>query len=64
MKTYSSMELIKMLQSDGWYFYKANGSHFHFKHPMKHGKVTVPHPRKNIPIKTAKSIFQQAEIKT
>ncbi|KAB3524918.1 type II toxin-antitoxin system HicA family toxin [Alkaliphilus serpentinus] len=62
MKTYSSMELIKILEADGWYFFKANGSHNHFKHPSKKGKVTVPHPRKDIPIKTVKSIFLQAGI--
>lgn len=62
MKIYSSMEVIKILQADGWYFYKANGSHFHYKHTTKSGKVTVPHPRKDMPIKTIKSIFQQAGI--
>lgn len=62
MKTYSSMEMIKILEADGWYFFKANGSHNHFKHPSKKGKVTVPHPRKDIPIKTVKSILQQAGI--
>jgi predicted RNA binding protein YcfA (HicA-like mRNA interferase family) len=62
MKTYSSMELIKILQADGWCFYKANGSHHHFRHPIKKGKVTVPHPRKDLPAKTVKGIFQQAGI--
>ncbi|MBS4030906.1 MAG: type II toxin-antitoxin system HicA family toxin [Clostridiales bacterium] len=62
MKSYSSNELIKILNQNGWYFYKANGSHHHFKHPTKKGKVTIPHPRKSIPIKTVISIFQQAEI--
>ncbi|WP_207637509.1 type II toxin-antitoxin system HicA family toxin [Desulfotruncus alcoholivorax] len=51
-----------MLEAYGWYFHKANGSHHHFKHPSKKGNVTVPHPRKNIPTKTVKSILQQAGI--
>jgi len=35
MRLYSSMELIKILNDDGWYFYGATGSHHHFKHPIK-----------------------------
>ncbi|QUH26162.1 type II toxin-antitoxin system HicA family toxin [Serpentinicella alkaliphila] len=62
MKTYSSMELIKILESDGWYFFKANSSHHHFKHLSKKGKVTIPRPRKDMPTKTVKSILQQAGI--
>lgn len=56
------MELIKILEADGWYFYKATGSHNHFKHPSKKGKVTIPHPKKDFPPKTVKSILQQAGI--
>lgn len=37
-----SREVIKILKSDGWYLYKTKGSHVHFKHPVKSGKVTVP----------------------
>ena len=63
MKSYSSMELIKLLNDDGWFFYKASGSHHHFKHPTKKGKVTIPHPRKDIPRKTVENILRQAGIK-
>ncbi len=42
MKSYSSMDLIKILNDDGWYFYKATGSHRHFKHPIKKGKLLSP----------------------
>ncbi len=35
MKSYSSFELAKILKAHGWYFYKANGSHHHYKHPTK-----------------------------
>ncbi|NLC47423.1 MAG: type II toxin-antitoxin system HicA family toxin [Firmicutes bacterium] len=63
MKSYSSRELIKLLNDDGWYFYKASGSHHHFKHPTKKGKVTIPHPRKDIPRKTIENIIKQAGIK-
>ena len=60
MKSYSSRELIKMLEADGWTLARVAGSHHVFKHNVKKGTVTVPHPRKDIPIKTVKSILSQA----
>ncbi|MDF3054764.1 MAG: hypothetical protein K0Q74_671 [Gammaproteobacteria bacterium] len=38
-------------------------SHCQFKHPTKKGKVTVPHPKKDLPLKTFQSILKQAELK-
>jgi predicted RNA binding protein YcfA (HicA-like mRNA interferase family) len=35
----------------------------HFKHPGKSGRVTVPHPYKDLPIGTLKSIERQSGIK-
>ena len=58
-----SRELIKRLQKDGWYEVTQVGSHKQFKHPMKKGRVTVPHPSRDIPIGTLKSIEKQAGIK-
>jgi predicted RNA binding protein YcfA (HicA-like mRNA interferase family) len=63
MKIYSSKEIIKMLEKDGWHLKRIIGSHHHFKHPSKPGKVTVPHPRKDLKPGTAKSIFKQAGFK-
>lgn len=63
MKSYSSREVIKMLIADGWYEVGCVGDHHQFKHPTKKGRVTVTHPRKDIPIKTLKSIEKQAGIK-
>ncbi|OPX04315.1 type II toxin-antitoxin system HicA family toxin [Geobacillus proteiniphilus] len=60
MKSYSSKELIKIIQQDGWYIVRTSGSHHQFKHPSKPGLVTIPHPKKNVPIKTVKSILKQA----
>lgn len=58
-----SREIIKALKSDGWYQVGIVGSHHHFKHPTKKGKVTVPHPRKDVPKKTLASIWKQAGLK-
>jgi len=63
MKSYSSREIIKILEADGWYYIGTVGDHWHFKHPAKPGKVTVTHPVKNIPIGTLKRIAKQAGIK-
>ena len=52
----SSKEIIKMLEADGWILRAVEGSHHHFKHPSKKGKVTVPHPNKDLHIKTVNSI--------
>ncbi|ANB57392.1 ycfA-like family protein [Anoxybacillus sp. B7M1] len=60
MKSYSSKELIKMIQQDGWYIVRTTGSHHQFKHPSKPGLVTIPHPKKDLPTKTIKSILKQA----
>jgi predicted RNA binding protein YcfA (HicA-like mRNA interferase family) len=58
-----SREIIKRLKENGWYQVGTTGSHHHFKHPLNKGKVTVVHPKKDIPIKTLKSIEKQSGIK-
>lgn len=63
MRNKSSREVIKMLKEDGWELVAQEGSHTQFKHPMKKGRVTVPHPKKTLPIGTLKSIMKQAGLK-
>lgn len=55
-----SRQLIRNLEQDGWYRVAQRGSHVQFKHPAKPGRVTVPHPKKDIPVGTLKSIARQA----
>ena len=55
-----SADIIKLIKTDGWYLVNVVGSHHQFKHPSKPGKVTVPHPKKDLPLATARSIFKQA----
>ena len=57
----TSREIIARLKKDGWYLVHIRGSHHHFKHPEKSGRVTVPHPKKDLPKGTMRSIFRQAE---
>jgi len=46
----SSREVIQRLREDGWYEVAHEGSHKQFKHNTKKGRVTVPHPVRDIPI--------------
>ena len=59
----NSRDVIKALQKDGWYEVNQVGSHKQFKHATKPGRVTVPRPKRDIPIGTLKSIEKQAGIK-
>ena len=56
----TSHEIIARLEADGWYHVATRGSHKQYKHPEKTGRVTVPHPKKDLPIGTVKSIVRQA----
>ncbi len=58
-----SGEVIAALKADGWREVARKGSHAQFKHPTKPGRVTVPHPRKDIATGTLRSIERQAGIR-
>lgn len=62
MKSYSSREVIRMLKADGWYEVGCDGDHHQFKHSSKSGRVTVTHPKKDIPTGTLKSISKQSGV--
>jgi predicted RNA binding protein YcfA (HicA-like mRNA interferase family) len=34
-------EIIKLIETDGWYLIATRGSHRQYKHPDKPGRVTV-----------------------
>lgn len=59
----SSRDIIKLLKADGWELVAVKGSHHQFKHPEKKGRVTVPHPKKDLTKKTENSIRKQAGLK-
>ena len=58
-----SRDIIRILEGDGWRLVRISGSHHHFKHPAKPGKVTVAHPVKDVPIGTLKSIERQSGVR-
>jgi predicted RNA binding protein YcfA (HicA-like mRNA interferase family) len=55
-----SKEVMRRLKDDGWYIVNIRGSHHQFKHPTNPGKVTLPHPKKDLPIGTVRNIFSQS----
>lgn len=56
----TSREVISRLKAEGWKLVNTKGSHQQFKKPNRSGRVTVPHPKKDLPIGTLKSIAKQA----
>jgi predicted RNA binding protein YcfA (HicA-like mRNA interferase family) len=59
----NSREVIRLLQQSGWQQVAKKGSHVQFKHPDLPGRVTVPHPKQDVPIGTLRSIEKQAQMK-
>lgn len=54
-------EVIKLLKKDGWTNTSSKGSHLHFTHATKPGKVTVPfHGATDLGKGLVNSIFKQA----
>jgi predicted RNA binding protein YcfA (HicA-like mRNA interferase family) len=56
----SSRDIIAALERAGWYEVNRKGSHVQFKHATRPGRVTVPHPHRDIPIGTVKNIEKQS----
>jgi predicted RNA binding protein YcfA (HicA-like mRNA interferase family) len=59
----NSREVIAALQADSWFEVARKGSHIQFKHPSKPGRTTVPHPERDIPIGTLRSIERQSGLR-
>ena len=59
----SSHDVIQALKAAGWTLARAKGSHRHYRHPTRPGLVTVPHPRKDLPMGTLRSIARQSGVK-
>ena len=56
-------DLERQILAAGWTFKSQEGSHRHYVHPVKPGKVTIPFHCKDIPKGTERSILKQAGIK-
>ena len=56
----NSRDIIRRLQQEGYRLARVKSSHHQFKHAVTGQRVTVPHPRKDIPLKTVRNIYEQA----
>lgn len=48
--------LIAALRGAGWEEVRVTGDHHFFRHPTRPGLINVPHPKKQLPIGTLRSI--------
>lgn len=56
----NSRDVIRQLAAEGWVLARTKGSHHQYRHPHRSGLVTVPHPKRDLPIGTLRSIAKQA----
>jgi predicted RNA binding protein YcfA (HicA-like mRNA interferase family) len=57
-------DVIKRLETDGWYLARTRGDHRQFKHAAKPGIVTVAGKSGvDVPVGTLKNIWRQAQLK-
>lgn len=56
-------EMEKEILADGWVYKNQEGSHRHYTHPTKPGKVTIPFHNGDLSPKTENSIRKQAGLK-
>jgi predicted RNA binding protein YcfA (HicA-like mRNA interferase family) len=55
------VEVLRLLERDGWELSRTRGSHRQYRHQTRPGKVTVPgKPSSTLHPKTLASIFKQA----
>ncbi len=60
----TAKEAVQKLKAEGWEEVKGGKTaHKHFKHPKKHGKVTVSMHKGDIPLPAVKSIEKQSGVK-
>jgi predicted RNA binding protein YcfA (HicA-like mRNA interferase family) len=59
----NSRTIIRKLEAAGWRLVRVKGSHHQFRHPDHPNRVTVQHPRKDVPIGTLRSIERQSGVR-
>jgi predicted RNA binding protein YcfA (HicA-like mRNA interferase family) len=57
-------DVLRLIESDGWFLVVTKGSHRQYKHPAKPGRVTIAgHPGHDLAPGTLNSILKQAGLK-
>ena len=54
----NSRDIIRRLESEGWVLVSSRGSHHKFRN--KGQTIIVPHPKKDLPVGTARNIARIA----
>ena len=60
---YTSKILRKMIEADGWYIVRQDGSHAQFKHPVKKNLTTLPIHDRDMKKGTTLNVLKQAGLK-
>lgn len=58
----NSRDVIREIERMGWEHVATKGSHWQFRHPTRPGRVTVPHPERDLPKGTLRSIERQSGV--
>ena len=61
--TMNSRDVLRRLREAGWFEVRQKGSHVQLKHPERAGLVTVPHPKRDLPKGTVRSVERQSGIR-
>jgi predicted RNA binding protein YcfA (HicA-like mRNA interferase family) len=56
----NSRDIKSRLEAEGWVLVRVKGSHHQFRHPGTGKTLTIPHPKKDIPIGTVRDIYRSA----
>ncbi len=55
-----SRDIRRRLERDGFDLISVRGSHHKYRHPETRRVVILPHPKRDIPIGTVRSLYKQA----
>ena len=56
----NSREILARLRKEGWEIVNVEGSHHKLRHNPSGRTIVVPHPKKDLPIGTARKIAKHA----
>jgi predicted RNA binding protein YcfA (HicA-like mRNA interferase family) len=60
IRTVKSRDLIRELEVEGWVLDRVRGSHHVFRHPMRAGHLSVPHPKSDLGVGLVAQIRKDA----
>lgn len=54
---------MRMLEKDGWVLDRVKGDHYTFKHVTRVELISLPHPKRDLPIGLVRNIYKIARWK-